>query len=184
MQWDSLESYFLSNFDLDDDPNENNPNEKHIREKRMVKAFKLTGSKLYVMFIQSVIPIFGSLNSFLKTEELLTQILYQATLSLYRSLLSRLILSEVISESDDVLSIDLEDPNVLNDFNSIFIEAMTKQYARDSGIIVTYEYKKFLQEVRAFFIKYEKYLKTSMPVLKNDIIKSLTFLCLSERHET
>ena len=67
MQWDSLESYFLSNFDLDDDPNENDPNEKHIREKRMVNAFKLTGRKLYVMFIQSVIPIFGSFNSFLKT---------------------------------------------------------------------------------------------------------------------
>ena len=29
MQWDSLESYFLSNFALDDDPNENDPNEKH-----------------------------------------------------------------------------------------------------------------------------------------------------------
>ena len=153
MQWDSLESYFLSNFDLDDDHNENDPNEKHIREKRMVNAFKLTGRKLYVMFIQSVIPIFGSFNSFLKTEELLIQILYHATLCLYRSLLSRLILSEVISESDDVLSIDLENPDILNDFNSIFIEAMTKHYARDSGIMVTCEYKKFLQEVRAFFIK-------------------------------
>ena len=131
MQWDSLESYFLSNFDLDDDPNENDPNEKHIREKRMVNTFKLTGRKLYVMFIQSVIPIFGSFNSFLKTEELLIQILYHATLCLYRSLLSRLILSEVISESDDVLSIDLEDPDILNDFNSIFIEAITKHYARD-----------------------------------------------------
>ena len=44
----------------------------------------------------------------------------------------------------------------MNDFNSIAMEAMTKQYARDSGIIVTYEYKKVLQEVRA-----------SMPVLQN-----------------
>ena len=26
MQWDSLESYFLSNFNLDDDPTENDPN--------------------------------------------------------------------------------------------------------------------------------------------------------------
>ena len=64
--------------------------------------------KLYVVFIQSVIPIiFGSFNTFLKTEELLTQLLYHATLCLYHSLLSRLVLPEVISESDDVLSIDL-----------------------------------------------------------------------------
>ena len=58
MQWDSLESYFLSNFDLDDDPSENNPNEKSSREKRMVNAFKQPVCKLYAMFIWSVIPIF------------------------------------------------------------------------------------------------------------------------------
>ena len=33
-----------------------------------------------------------------------------------------------MSESDDVLSIDLEDPDDLKDFNSIFIGAMTKEY--------------------------------------------------------
>ena len=47
-------------------------------------------------------------------------------------LLSRSIVLEVFSKSDDVLSIDLEDPDVLKDFNSIFIGAMTKQYTRDS----------------------------------------------------
>ena len=38
MQWDSLESFFLSNFDLDDGPTENDPNEKPNREKRFVNA--------------------------------------------------------------------------------------------------------------------------------------------------
>ena len=46
---------------------------------------------------------------------------------------------------------------------------MTKQYVRNSDIIGTSEYKKFLKEVRAFFIKCAKYLKESMPVLKNVI---------------
>ena len=39
-----------------------------------------------------------------------------------------------------MLSIDLEDPDVLKDFNSMFIGAMTKQYARDSDIIGISEY--------------------------------------------
>ena len=39
-------------------------------------------------------------------------------------------LLEVISESDDVLSIDLEDPDVFKEFNSIFIGAMAKRYAK------------------------------------------------------
>ena len=43
--------------------------------------------------------------------------------------------------------------------------------------------KKLLKEVRAFFIKCAKYLETSMPVLNNDVIKSLAFLCLPERHQ-
>ena len=34
MQWDSLKSYFLSNFDLDDDPTENDPDERKLVEKR------------------------------------------------------------------------------------------------------------------------------------------------------
>ena len=40
MQWDSLESYFLSNFGLDYNSSENDPHEKPSREKRLVNAFK------------------------------------------------------------------------------------------------------------------------------------------------
>ena len=134
MQWNSLELYFLSNFDLDDDPTENDPDEKPGREKRLVNAIRQPVSKLYAMFVQSVLPIFDSFNTFLQVEESLIHILYYSTLCLYRSLLSRFILREVISELDnvlsiesvDVLSIDLDDPDVLKDFNSIFVGAMTK----------------------------------------------------------
>ena len=60
-------------------------------------------------------------------------------------------------------------------FSRIFIEAF--------DIIGTPEYKILLKEVRGFFIKCAKYLQTSMPVSKNDVIKFLTFLCLPERHQ-
>ena len=140
MQWGSLKSYFLPNFDLDDDPTENDPDEKISREKRLVNAFKQPVCKLYSMFVQPVISIFDSFNTFVQAEEPLIHILYHSTLRLYHSLHSRFILLEVISESDDVLSIDLEDPDVLKDFSSIFIGTMNKQYARDSDIIGTSEY--------------------------------------------
>ena len=40
-----LKSYFMSNFNLDDDPTEPDPDEKCSREKRLVNAFKeLLGS--------------------------------------------------------------------------------------------------------------------------------------------
>ena len=48
MQWDSLESYFLSNFYLDNGTFENNPDEKPSRE----KGWQIQPvSKLYAMFV-------------------------------------------------------------------------------------------------------------------------------------
>ena len=105
--------------------------------------------------------------------------LYHSTLRLYRSLLLKFVLPEVISESYDMLTIDLDDPHILKHLNSIFIRAMTEQYPRD--IIRTSENKKFLNEVRAFFIKCANYLQTSAS--KNDVIRSLTLIHLPERHQ-
>ena len=83
-----------------------------------------------------------------------------------------------------MLSIDVEDLDVSKDFNSIFIGAMAKQYLRDSDIIRTSEYKKkLLRAVRDFFIKCVKYLQASIPELKNNAIKSLTFFHQPERHQ-
>ena len=98
---------------MDDDLTENDLDERTSTEKSLVNALKRPISKLYVMFVQSVILIFDSFNTFLPAEEQLIYILHHPTMRLYRSLLSRFILSEVISESDDVLSFDLEDPDVL-----------------------------------------------------------------------
>ena len=74
--------------------------------------------------------------------------------------------------------------NIMHErINSIFIGVMTKQYARENDIIETSEYKKLMKEVRAVFIKCAKYLLTSMSVLKNDVIKSLTLPRRPERHQ-
>ena len=57
-----------------------------------------------------------------------------------------------------MLSIDIEDPDV----NSIFIGAMTKEHPRESEIVRTSEYKKFLKEVRPCSIKCAIYLQTNI----------------------
>ena len=48
-QWESLESYFLSYFDLQVDPTENVLDDQPTREKRLVKTFKDPVTKLYAM---------------------------------------------------------------------------------------------------------------------------------------
>ena len=52
-EWELLKLYFLSQFDLQGDPTVINLAEK----KRLIEAFKDPVTKLYVMFVQSVIPI-------------------------------------------------------------------------------------------------------------------------------
>ena len=68
-QWESLESYFLSYFDLQVDPTEKALDDQPNREKRLVKTFKDPVTKLYAMFAQLVIPIFDSFNTLLQLEE-------------------------------------------------------------------------------------------------------------------
>ncbi len=64
------------------------------------------------MFVQSVIPIFDSFNTFLQSEAPLIHMLYQCTFRLYRSLLSRFIRPQVISSSKDLTSIDLDNVEI------------------------------------------------------------------------
>ena len=70
---------------------------------------------------QSVIRIFDSFNTFLQFGQRMIHVLYHSSLRLYCLLFSRFILPVVISESDDMLSIDLEDPDVLKDSKSFLI---------------------------------------------------------------
>ena len=60
---------------------------------------------------------------------------------------------------------------------------MTKQCAWRCDLIGTTKYNKFLKEVRLFYMKCASYLKSSMSILKDNVIKSLTFLRLPERHK-
>ena len=152
---------------------------------RLVNRFKDPATKLYCLFVQSVIPMFDSYNTFLQAPEPLVHLLHQSTTRLLHSLLSRFVLPEVISSAEDLSEIDLKDPSNLKDVNSIFIGITTKQYARSSDsdyLIGTHAYKKFLNDSRDFFIVCATYLQKSVPVLKNEILKSLTFLRLPDRH--
>ena len=90
---------------------------------------------------------------------------------------------EVISLTDDIQSIEIEDPINLKDNKVLFLGIMTKQYARGCNLIGTTKYNKFLKEVRLFYMKCASNLKSSMPILKDNVIKSLTFLRLPERYK-
>ena len=78
--------------------------------------------------------------------------------------------------SNDLDSIDIYDAENLKDINSIYIGFMTKQFAWKNDLIGTARYREFLSEAIKFFQQYVTYLRKAIPVLKDDVIKCLTFI--------
>ena len=81
LQWDALESYFLSEFE--DNNEKTKYDDKVIREVRLVRKFNDPFTKLYVLFMQSIMPSHYP-NTFLQLEEPLVHLLQDTTLNLYR----------------------------------------------------------------------------------------------------
>ena len=128
--------------------------------------------------------IFDSFNTFLQATEPLIHVLHQSIFHLHQSLLSRLVLPEVVADSsNDLDSIDIYEEGNLKDLNNIYTGHMTKQFPEENDLIGTARYKKCLSESRKFFQRCVTYLRKPMPVLQNDVIKSLTFIRLPDRQK-
>ena len=70
--------------------------------------------------MQSDILIFDSFNTFLQATEPLIHVLHQSIFHLYQSLLSRLVLPEVVADSsNDLDSIDIYEEGNLKDLSNI-----------------------------------------------------------------
>ena len=94
-------------------------------------------------------------------------------------------LPEVITDtSNDLDSIDIYHKENLKDLNNIYMGLMTKQFDRENDLIGAARYRKFLSEARNFFQCCVTYLRKSMPVLKDNVIGSLTFLYVYTRLPT
>ena len=131
MQWEALRSYFISQFEEDDALDE----EKVTREVRLIRQFSAPFTKLYVLFVQSVMSVFDQFNTFLQSEEPLMHLLHESIIKLYKGLLSRFIKTEILSNSNDVLLIDIENSESLKELNTIYIGFITKQYVVAADII-------------------------------------------------
>ena len=178
MQWEALRSYFISEFEEDDALDE----DKVTREVRLIRQFNDPFTKLCVLFVQLVMPVFDQFNTFLQSEEPLVDLLHESTIKLYKGLLSNFIKTEILSKSNDVLLIDIENSESFKELNTIHTGFITKQYADAEDITGTPRHIKLLREVQLFFITSSKYLLKSMPTLRDPLLKCLSiFLRTSER---
>ena len=106
LQWDVLESYFLLEFE---DNDEIKDDDKVNQEVRLIRKFSDPFTKSDLLFVQSVIPFFDIYHTFLKSEGPLVHLLQESTFNLYRTLLAHFIKSHIITQNDDTLSIYIAD---------------------------------------------------------------------------
>ena len=151
MQWDSLESYFLSRFEDNDEKTKDD--DKVPQEIYLVRKFNDLFTKLYALFAQSIMPSFDAYYTFLQSEELLVHLLQDSTLNLYMALLPCFIKPDVIAQSDDILCTDIEDFKNYKKYSSIHIGFPTKQNALSKDLIGTSKYTKFLGKANNFILK-------------------------------
>ena len=151
MKWDALASYFLSEFEDNDEKTKDDS--KATQAVRLVTKFNDPFTKLYALFVQSIMPSFDAYYTFLQSEELLVHLLQDSTLNLYMALLPCFIKPDVIAQSDDILCTDIEDFKNYKEYSSIHIGFPTKQNALSKDLIGTSKYTKFLGKANNFILK-------------------------------
>ena len=98
--WSGLKSYFLSRFESEDDEP---PRKKRTitralgnREARLVQYFKDPMTKIYILFLHSVMPAFDSFNTLLQSEEPCVHLLQPQMMALYKTIITKLVKTQVI----------------------------------------------------------------------------------------
>ena len=121
-------------------------------------------TEVYLLFLQSILPVFNEANKFLQREEPLIHVLQQQLYSLFKKVLGKYVKPCVLVASireRDLLSVDFRDPNKQVSDSDLVIGIITKQTLQklfDGGDVSDNQRKLFYQAVRDFFVCATEYL--------------------------
>ena len=171
-QYDALKSYFSSCL------SEKKASDKNKKKSKMaILAEQLNDpiTKLYMLFLHSVLPVFDSFTALLESEEPLIHKVRECIMKLVKELLGRFVNMQYIHEATDpLLDIDYEDPTVQLRDLQLRIGFATSQFIQKEDLEGTADLKKFYQEVRSFFIRALNYVTEMFPhddvVVNNAIV--------------
>ena len=157
-QFPGLTSYFKSE------------DEVQGRFKRLQKNFQNPMLEVYLLFLQSVLPILTNANKLLQWEEPLIHVLRSQLVSLLKKVMAKFVKPCSISdaESRNILSsFSFDDESHHLALGDIWIGFHTKQLLsrllRD-GNISDHAHTKFLRAARTFLVKVAKYLQKWCPI--------------------
>ncbi|KAG8590542.1 hypothetical protein GDO81_006790 [Engystomops pustulosus] len=166
--WDALTSYFISTFEEDSSG-------LGAREKRILSSIQNPMTKVYLLFLHSVLPVFNSFNILLQTEAPMVHQLFPAMVTLYKDILVRFIQPTIIARAENIMDIDYSDPSVQLPLEDVLIGFETRNHSRRENLIDTSGFQKFARETVSFYCTALDYMKKAMP-LEDPVLRSLSFV--------
>ena len=132
-------------------------------------------TKVYLLFLHSMLPVFYSFTALLESEEPLIHKVRECILNLVKELLGRFVNMQCIHEAgDSLLDIDFGDLTVQLRDGQLRTGFATRQFIQKEDLEGTCDLKKFYQEVRSFFIRALNYVMEMFPhddvVVNNAIV--------------
>lgn len=160
--YDGLYSYFLSE------------SCSQARFMRLRSAFSSPITEIYLLFYQSVLPVFNRFNLFLQREDPCIHLVHDQCESLLKKILMKFIKPSVIRNATALADVDICTENHLTD-PDMFIGFVTRQkllkLEREGDISSTVS-KKFLHGVRQFYVAAVEYIKAKFPIADEVLINA------------
>ena len=168
----SLVSYFRST------------SESQARFARLEEKFSNPITEVYLLFYQSVFPLFTRFNKLLQRDDPVTYLLYSQMTTFFKRLMTRFIKPEVIvAAGEDITNIShCESSSQLED-RKIYICIVTRSRLNkllEEGDVSPREIEKFMNGVKAFYESAVSYALTHLP-LKDELLQNAEFVNIRER---
>lgn len=175
-QYDALKSYFLSSAS---EEKSTDKNKKKSKVAILVEKLNDPITKVYMLFLHSVLPVFDSFTALLESEEPMIHKVRDCIMKLVKELLGRFVsIQRIHDAADALLDIDYEDPTVQLGDHQLRLGFATTQFIQKEDLEGTYGLTKFYREVRSFFITALNYIKANFPhddvVVNNAIVADVS----------
>ena len=138
-------------------------------------------TEVYLMFFQSVLPVFNHFNLFLQREAPCIHLIQGHCQSLLKKVLGRFVKSDVIKDAPSLSEVSIDLDSLLSD-RDIFIGFVTRQTLRkleNDGDCSPSDCKKFFRGIRQFYEAAFEYIVAKFPL--DDVLEHAIFVNFERR---
>ena len=133
-QYDALKSYFSSCLS---EKKASDKNKKKSKIAILAEQLNDPITKVYMLFLHSVLPVFDSFTALLESEEPLIHKVRECIMKLVKELLGRFVNMQCIHEAkDSLLDIDYEDPTLQLRDRQLRIGFATRQFIQKEDLVI------------------------------------------------